>query len=649
MAGGNILVMPMTAVPAWAVLERRLFDAVEESWRVFADKYTEADGRLRFGRGFGNTRDGVDDFYEAFFNWPAFYSLGGSRGILAAAKNHWAGVTAQLTEAGMLSDGYENGYDWFHQGESLIFFYALCAADPKDAEFRERAIRFAELYTDARRGNYDEPSNTIAAPHNGAMGLRPGLGDEWQSYPASLENMRPYGLPLEYLPGITSWADLGDPANADAMGQAMQAVLGAGDVPINLASTSLVLNRWLYDGDEASARWIARYVDGWRGHAAANNGLIPDNVSPDGTAGGMHDGRWFGGHYGWTWPHGLLSVEMGALIGAMNAAFVTGDNSCLDLARTPLDTVLERAVVASVDETPMSLQPSWRDRLGAESAEPALLVPYRHGRDGWFDFGPMPLSMPMWLWWFSREDADRARLDKVIAGSVEPSLGFGPFRDKEEAGHERPWLAFLGGENPGYPEAALAGALGQVARRMALIAAEDPDISNVHIHFWQRVNPVVTEVLTQLVAGAPQVLYNGGIPFAALSYEDAEEGRQGLPADVAALVRSIEGESIRVELANLSMTTTRRVVVRPGRFGERDIVSATSCGESGAQYPGPTTAYRSLPGEPIRHTVDVDAPELLIELPPNHRADITLLTRPGRRRPSFFPFTERSDETEVTP
>ena len=635
MTDPGILVTPMDAIPAWAVLERRLFDAVELGWRAFAEKFTEADGRLRFGRGFGDTRDGVDDFYEAFFNWPAFYSLGGSKEILDAAKHHWDGVTAQLSEAGMLADEFENGYDWFHQGESLIFFYALCAADPRDAAFRERAQRFAELYTDARRGNYDAANNAIGAPHNGALGLRPGLGKEWESYPASLENMRPYGLPLEYLPGITEWADLADPAKADAMGRAMQAVLGAGDVPINLAATSLVLNRWLYDGDEASGRWIARYVDGWRQRAAANGGLIPDNVSPDGDVGGLHDGRWYGGHYGWTWPHGLLSVEMGALIGAMNAAFVTGDNSYLELARTPLDTVLAKAVTASVDETPMSLQPSWQDRLGEASAQPALLVPHRHGRDGWFDYGPMPVSMPMWLWWFSREPADRERLDTVIAGSVEPSVGFGPFRDKEEAGHERPWLAYLAGENPGYPEAALAGALGQVARRMALVASEDPDTSTVHIHFWQRVNPVVTEVLTQLVAGAPQVLYNGGIPFAALAYEDADEGRPGLPADVAALVRSIEGESIRVELVNLGMVASRRVRLRPGRFGERDIVSATSHGESGAGYPGATTAYRSTPGTPVSRTVDVDAAELLIELPPNHRADVTLVTRPSGRRPSF--------------
>lgn len=138
----SIPTFPLTAIPAWAVLQRRLFDEVDSAWPAFSEKYCEPDGRLRFGRGFPD-RDGVDDFYEPFFNWPAFYRLGGSDAILAAAKHHWEGVTAQLTEAGMLSEEFENGYDWFHQGESLIFFYALCAADPDDPAFRERALRFA--------------------------------------------------------------------------------------------------------------------------------------------------------------------------------------------------------------------------------------------------------------------------------------------------------------------------------------------------------------------------------------------------------------------------------------------------------------------------------------------------------------------------
>ncbi|MGE9351942.1 hypothetical protein ACQP60_20930, partial [Isoptericola variabilis] len=80
-----------------------------------------------------------------------------------------------------------------------------------------------------------------------------------------------------------------------------------GDTAVNLAATSLVTNRGLYDGVDASAAWVARYVDGWRERAAAAGGLRPDNVAPDGVVGGLHDGAWYGGHSGWTWPHGLHS------------------------------------------------------------------------------------------------------------------------------------------------------------------------------------------------------------------------------------------------------------------------------------------------------------------------------------------------------
>jgi hypothetical protein len=125
--------------------------------------------------------------------------------------------------------------------------------------------------------------------------------------------MRPYGLPLHYVEGISEWDDLADPRLADAMGAAMQRTLGIGDVAVNLAVTSLVTNSWLYDGDERAGAWVQRYVDGWAERARANGGLIPDSVAPDGTVGGSHEGRWYGGNYGWTWPHGLASVGMGAI------------------------------------------------------------------------------------------------------------------------------------------------------------------------------------------------------------------------------------------------------------------------------------------------------------------------------------------------
>jgi len=615
---------PLSEIPAWAVLERRLFDEIEDAWRFFSDTFAEPDGRLRFAADFVD-RDGVDDLYEPFFNWPAFYLLGGSDDILAAAKRHWEGVTAQLTEAGMVTDEYENGYDWFHQGESLLFFYGLCAADPSDRAFAERARRFAELYTDAAHGNFDAALGIIRAPHNGALGPRQGLSDEPVPYSSDRPEMRPYGLPLEYVPGVDEWDDLADPVRAAAMGEAMHRA-AAGDVAVNLAVTSLVANRWLYDGDEHSAAWLRAYVDGWRERSAANGGLVPDSVAPDGTVGGLHEGRWYGGHYGWSWPHGLPSVGMAAVVAGINEAFLTGDDGALDMARVLLDTVLDNAIVAPLAETPFSLRGGWLARWGTDAAKPALLVPHRYGRHGWFDYGPMPLELPLWVWWWSRRDDDLARVRRAIAGLPAMDDPVKAFRDKAEAGHEAPWLAFLDGDLPDYPSRALSMALGQVARRAALMAAADADPDAAHLHFGQRVNPVVTEVLSQLVSGTPQVLYNGGLPFAAVVYEDADAGRPGLPPDVAALVSRLDGDDIDLALVNTSTTRSLRVRLRASRFGERRVASVTVRTETGGAYPGRSTAYAALPGTPAVVEREVDSGAIEIELAPAHRADLTLHT-----------------------
>ncbi|GMA92832.1 hypothetical protein [Homoserinibacter gongjuensis] len=155
---------PLRELPRWAVLERTLFDLLEEGWREFERRFCELDGRLRYG-GRMHGRDGVDDFYEPFFNWPALYRLGGSDELLAAAKHHWEGVTLQLTEFGFVADEYEVGYDWFHQAESLGLLLGICAADPADAVFRDRARRFAGYYLPGSpTGNYDAATRTIVAP-----------------------------------------------------------------------------------------------------------------------------------------------------------------------------------------------------------------------------------------------------------------------------------------------------------------------------------------------------------------------------------------------------------------------------------------------------------------------------------------------------
>ena len=144
--------VPLLEPPGWALAERELFDLLDHGWRRFARQFTGPDGRLRYGHEI-TSRDGVDDFYETFFNWPQLYLLGGADDLLAESERHWEGVTAQLTELGMLSGEYERGYDWFHQGESNLLLYFLCMAAP--ARWAERAVRFAELYVDPAHGNYE--------------------------------------------------------------------------------------------------------------------------------------------------------------------------------------------------------------------------------------------------------------------------------------------------------------------------------------------------------------------------------------------------------------------------------------------------------------------------------------------------------------
>ena len=187
--------VPLLEPPGWALAERELLDLLDHAWRRFARDFTGPDGRLNYRHAL-TSRDGVDDFYEVFFNWPQLYLLGGADDLLAQAERHWEGVTAQLTELGMLKDEYERGYDWFHQGESLLMLYFLTMADP--VRWAERAVRFAELYVDPAHSNYDPTHRIIRRPHNGSDPGRTGLFDETH-YPWLDREARAYGFPLDWL------------------------------------------------------------------------------------------------------------------------------------------------------------------------------------------------------------------------------------------------------------------------------------------------------------------------------------------------------------------------------------------------------------------------------------------------------------------
>ncbi|CBG75850.1 conserved hypothetical protein [Streptomyces scabiei 87.22] len=622
--------VPLLEPPGWAVAQRALFDLLDHAWRRFARDFTGPDGRLNYTGGL-TTRDGVDDFYEVFFNWPQLYLLGGADDLLPASEKHWEGVTRQLTEMDMVRDEYERGYDWFHQGESLLLLYFLCMAAPD--RWSERALRFADLYVDPAKGNYDPEHHVITRPHNGSDPDRRGLFDG-DVYPWLAKEAETYGYPLDWLPEAQ---DGPYPLSADPrLGAQMRDRMGVGDTAVNLAAAGLVLNAWILSGEDRYRDWIVAYVGAWRERTRANDGLIPDNAGPDGSVGSLLEGRWYGGHYGWSWPHGWHSVGHAACVAALAAATVTGDDDYLSMVATSLDTLIGHAKVMPHTEADSSLPSKWAVELGPDIHTPTPHLPFRHNDSGWFDYNPLTPPVPVALWHHTASVTDRSRLERLREADAIDWRTVRPFRAKEESGHEKAWFAFLAGDDPGYPERILAAAQAQVRHRLRRVDRyRDLDVPEADIHVWQLCNPVATEALVQLTWGGPQVLYNGGLQQARLRYHDADARRPGLPPEVAALVTSIDPEATTVELVNLSPGTDRTVIVQAGAFAEHAITAVryTTCEDDG--WIGDMYDYGHT--EPVVGEAEqsCDSSFLTVELPASTRIRLTLRLRLRARTPRY--------------
>ncbi len=539
---------PSVNPPSWAIWERKLFTVMSEAVYALLEKYTQPNGYLRWGDAMPDARDGGDDFYESFFNWPLLYLLGGADRLKTVSEFEWEAVTRQLTDYGHAVQEYERGYDWFHQGEGNLFFYYLCLAVPEPV-WAMRAVRFAGLYLndDPNAKNFDSERTLIRAPHNGSLGPRWGYSrQESEGAPAAYTwntGMRPYGLPFDDVPGVRSYDDLKNPELARRMGAVMDERFGAGDIPANLGITSLVTNAYLFTGEERYRQWVLDYVQAWLERTAANGGIVPDNIGLSGELGAQNQGKWWGGLYGWAWPHGFYNVGMATVIGGVNAFLLSGDDRYLTLPRSQIDLVWEH---------------------GHEEAG-RHMVPFRHGDQGWFEFHEMPLMYPAALWAASGSEQDWQgilRCRSMDKGTVVPT-----FRNKHDDGHEAPWTAFLEGDHPSYPETFLRQSYGQVVRKLDQIAADDTPVEEMNIHWWQLLNPVTTEALVQLTLGAPQVVYNGGLLIAPIRYYDADTHRPGLPTDVSVLVTHVSRQHLGLHLVNTNPYVERRIVLQAGSLG----------------------------------------------------------------------------------
>jgi len=560
--------------PTWATLERSLFDLMDDTAEPFLELTAEGTPHWPPDEHVGI--DGHDDIYEGFWTWPLYYALGGDGAFRGYSLDVYDAIVEHFEDAatpyghGMAVEEYEQCRDWFHQGEGNLLFYYLGLAAPDDERTRERARRFAALYLggEGDPGNYDPEHRLVRAPMNGSKGPEYCRLEDiydtdyvWGSH----------GLPFD-VEGIDTVEDALDEENADAVAAAVSR-LSEGDVPLNLSITALVANAYLHTGEERYREWVADYVDAWRERARENGCLLPDNVGLDGESGGV-TGEWYGGHYGWSWG-GFHYVGAGTSVGTATATLLTGDTDHLDLLRWQVDALTDRAI----------------EREGPDG-ETQRYIPHKHGpegldrhyrcgsehvlresdgeileRDGWYEFKPVSDEVYLThLAHLSGESADRERRRRLRNHHRRDWEHVDTRPRGKTRGYDTPWLAYLDGEFPAFPERALRVEARRVQRRLERVRRGVP--AEIDEDYLRYRNPVRVKALLPLLWGAPQPVYYGGLVHARVRQFDAHRRRPGLPPDVAALVTDLDPAT--VELCNLG-ASERSVVLQGGAYGEHDV------------------------------------------------------------------------------
>lgn len=113
-----------------------------------------------------------DDAYEAFRGLSLHAAIGGALELDRLHRWVWNGITKQFTRYGQIYREFDSNWDWMHHGEGYTSFYTFGLVDPGDALFRDRAARFAAMYTgaDPESPNYDPQLNQMRAVMNGSRG-----------------------------------------------------------------------------------------------------------------------------------------------------------------------------------------------------------------------------------------------------------------------------------------------------------------------------------------------------------------------------------------------------------------------------------------------------------------------------------------------
>lgn len=587
----SITISHKILTPEWATLEREIIDKLNAAAPEFVARYTRSDGSLIWRDTWGSM-DGSDDPYEAFMYLALLYSMGGSEEVYDLARKMWDAITIQWTSYGQIYREFDGYYDWMHHGEGYLYHYFFGLTKPDSLIDRQRAKRFSDMYTglDAEAKNWDSEKKMILSPLTGSRGPRHVVTHEdWQTHRTVLDDyLAPYEdiAKTEFRTMRCHWSD---PEVYEDLINKMNQRMNRGDVPLNLNATSLITHAFMYSNESRLKDWVLTYLGAWKERTTLNNGIMPDNIGLSGKIGEYNDGKWWGGYYGWRWPHGFMTIMEPLTNAAMNAVLLTGDYSHLDLARSQFDLI-------------------WSLR---KEEDGVVKTPHRHFDSGWGDYRiPSPRHM-IYLWTSSMADEDLARIaqlprdndwNAIAIPGVSGTDSLTGRDTKHYIANTLPWFQFIQGEKPDYPVAILRANIELINTQLRKMRSKTGDprswntydpatadevvgldlrIDGYQIHAWQEFSPIYFEGLAQMTMGAPMHISHGGLQHGKVRFFDGELQRPGLPRDVGAIVDTLTSTTIGMKIANTSTTQSRSLIVQAGAFGEHTFTSVEVTFDSG--------------------------------------------------------------------
>jgi hypothetical protein len=529
--------------PEWAHAQRAVLKESVAAAVEFANKYIDSQGHYRGVERWGGN-DGPDDVMETFHNWPLAYALGADEGILQTYERIWEGHLDQFQKA--KAPSVEMARAGMYSREFITAF---------DWEHNGEGLAAFYHYGLCRPRNttYRQRALRYAGFYNGADPKARNYDKEHKII-RSLHNgsLGPKLSPAT----VYDWGGEAE-EGSDRHTRYRTAANIKGDHPLNLCSTTLGMTAYLLTGDRKHADWVLEYAGAWRDRILQNGGNVPTNIGLNGVIGGEWDGKWYGGTFGWNFypESNSRNYYMRGVRIAMGNAYLLGhDAGYLEPLRKQIENLY---AVKKVENG-------------------RVLLPNKHGDQGWYGYVPnehFDVQRDLYLWSMDKTYLERIKRD--------------------------PWIAYLLGENPKYPEESLRRAQSEVRRR---VKAFREDVSTPDMRasdHAQPFNPVQTTVLINLMNGGNDPGASGNLVHARLRYFDPKRRRAGIPEDVAALVDRIEDAAVDVTLINLSQTDERTVTVQTGMYGEHTATDVTA-GDQRWSVNAPWFDVRLAPGAGTR-------------------------------------------------